>query len=213
MKSTLVLLSLLGIAAARMEGSGESFRESHIDDIEVEGSGEEEYGELTLVPDREYSESDIHFDKNDRHTEEDYNELLNSYSYEYTDDNEDNSVLKVVEDTFLDVEIRPKPPNTDENSVLGAPQILIMVVSAFVSFIIVMLIFFMCQKTTANKKQKFTKVTVGSPINNRNEKTSIVKDYTRVPTDTQEYLQCKEDTHIDIVKEKGIERPLISSEQ
>merc|ERR1712117_950866 len=116
---------------------------------------------------------------------------------EVNTDIERDSVLKIAKDSFADIEIKPKPPGLDDDFVLETSQILIMVGSAFVSFGVVMLAFFMCRQTLDKKKHKSIPFIIPDPRVGR-EPTPIVKDYQRVPTDTKEYLQCREDTHIEM---------------
>merc|ERR1711892_1632913 len=71
----------------------------------------------------------------------------------------------------------------EDDIVLETSQILIMVGSAFVSFGVVMLAFFMCRQTLENRKQKSIPFILPDPRVGR-EPTPIVKDYQRVPTDT-----------------------------
>jgi len=214
MNSSVIFWCLLALAAGRREGSGDLAASDDIDDVEMEGSGDD-FEELKLVPDKTKSEEekesvyDIHFDKFSEYYEDeesDYEDLIKNYNtedgYEYTEVNADierDSVLKIAKDSFADIEIKPKPPSTEEDFILETSQILIMVGSAFVSFGIVMLAFFMCRKTMEKKKQKSMPFILPDPRVGR-EPTPIVKDYQRVPTDTKEYLQCREDTHIEMYR-------------
>merc|ERR1711892_1522384 len=84
-------------------------------------------------------------------------------------------VLKIAKDSFADIEIKPKPPSMEDDIVLETSQILIMVGSAFVSFGVVMLAFFMCRQTLENKKQKSIPFILPDPRVGR-EPTPIVKD-------------------------------------
>lgn len=211
MNTAVIFWCLVAVAAGRREGSGEYAASDDIDDIEVEGSGDD-FEELKLVPDKAKSEKesvyDIHFDNYNSYYEDedsDYDDLVKNYDgfgYEYTEVNADierDSVLKIAKDSFADIEIKPKPPSMDEDFVLETSQILIMVGSAFVSFGVVMLAFFMCRQTLEKKKQKSMPFILPDPRVGR-EPTPIVKDYQRVPTDTKEYLQCREDTHIEMYR-------------
>jgi len=206
MKTGVIFCCLLAAVAGSREGSGDLAAYEDIDDIELEGSGDD-FEELKLVPDKTKSEKesayDIHFDNYNSYYEDedsDYADLIKSYNaYEYTEVNTDierDSVLKIAKDSFADIEIKPKPPGLDDDFVLETSQILIMVGSAFVSFGVVMLAFFMCRQTL-DKKHKSIPFIIPDPRVGR-EPTPIVKDYQRVPTDTKEYLQCREDTHIEM---------------
>jgi len=208
MKEAVIVFCLIAGAACRREGSGHLIDLSDdIDHTEDEGSGlEETYEELKIHPDNEEDDResvyDIHFDNTAY--DEDYRDILiNNYNYEYTEvnaDTERDSVLKIAEDTFAGIEIKPKPPRMDEDFVLETSQILIMIGSAFVSFGVVMLSFFLCRRSMQNsKKQKSIPFILPDPRIGR-EPTPIVKDYKRVPTDTNEYLQCREDTHIEMYR-------------
>jgi len=210
MKRVLIILWMVGIATTKW-GSGDMMEDSDVDIDFIEGSGEEDYEELKLVPDRHLGETDIHFESSDRYTNDEYNEALMNYAYEYSEGEDNDSVLKITKDTFMDVEIKPKPSDSEEDSTVNTSQILIMVVSAFVSFVIVMLTYYMCLRTIANKRQKFVPFVVGAPNGGRAQ-TSIVKDYRRVPTDTQEYLQHEERIHVNISREKETHRPLMKPE-
>jgi len=197
MKWVTIFPCLVALAATRREGSGDIIRDD-VDEAGVEGSGEEDFDELTLVPDRDYnnqeSDYDIHFDSNSKYEDLEYNEMLENY--EFTEDDENDSVLQITKDTFMDVEIKPRPPTSEEEFVLETSQILIMVGSAFISFGLVMFAFFMCRKVAEKKKQKGVSSILGQ-ISTGREQTSIVKDYRRVPTDTQEYLNTKDNTNIE----------------
>jgi len=211
MKRVLIILWMVGISTTKW-GSGDMMEDSDVDIDLIEGSGEEDYEELKLVPDKHLGETDIHFESSDRYTNDEYNEALMNYAYEYTEGEDDDSVLKITKDTFMDIEIKPKPSDTEEASAINTSQILIMVVSAFVSFVIVMLTYYMCLRTIANKKQKFVPFVVGAPIGGR-ATTSIVKDYRRVPTDTQEYLKHEEKILVNVSREKETHKPLMKPEQ
>jgi len=209
MKSAAISLCLMGLTASRWEGSGEFLEKDDDDDIGIEGSGEEDYEELRLVPDQVFGDPDIHFDISDTYAGADYNEALMNYAYEYSEGEDNDSVLKITKDIIPDVEINPKPSDTDEDFIVGTSKILIMAASACVSFIIVLLTFYMCHKTVTKKEKKLVPFIVGSP-NHGNSQTSIVKDYRRVPTDTQEYLQSKEKILIEMGRENHTETPLLN---
>ena len=120
---------------------------------------------------------------------------------------DDDSVLKISEVDFLDeqriieekmaeVDIQTKP---DEKVVLETSHILIMVGSAFVSFGVAMLSFYLCRKSMEKRKQKLEALSPKKP--QEEEPSPIVKNYQRVPTDTKEYLENK-DTHIDMARDE-----------
>ena len=112
------IVALLGVLVMVVEGRREGSGGFHIlsddSDFEIEGSGDD-LDTLLLLPDDDDNEEsensyDIHFGR-------DYDDDLNEYIYEdYYDDNdltlkvdEDDSVLKLAEDNFADIEIKPKP--------------------------------------------------------------------------------------------------------
>jgi len=189
----LLLAFVIGAVCARREGSGGFYDDITDDDDYDEGSGD-----LLLLPDTEEEDKyDIHFDQTSVEDEE-YDEDLTEYIY--SDDDYDDQDLTLKPDTqdsvlrfeteLLDnietVEIKPKPSETE--FVLKTSNILIMVGSAFVSFGVAMISFFLCRRSMEQRREKMlslrsvssTQVPASSPI---------VKNYQRVPTDTQEYLQ------------------------
>merc|ERR1712048_1181978 len=119
-------------------------------------------------------------------------------------DPESDSVLKLV----TEIEIKPKPSLTEtEFAALKTSHILIMIGSACVSFGVIMLTFFFCKKSMEQKKEKIQSVAVKKE---KFEPSPIVKDYQRVPTDTKEYLENREETHIEMYKENNQETPATS---
>ena len=199
----------IGAVSARREGSGGGFYNDITDDDDyTEGSGD-----LILLADNEDNDEekkyDIHFDlKNSQ----DYDEDLNEYIYsdgdeDYDDDltlNPDNedSVLRFeteILENIENVEIKSKPSEPSE-FVLKTSNILIMVGSAFVSFGVAMISFFLCRRSMEKRREKMlslrsvntSRIPAASPI---------VKNYQRVPTDTQEYLQTQNQTSINIVRD------------
>ena len=197
------IVALLGVlvmvAEGRREGSGGFHILSDDSDFEIEGSGDD-LDTLLLLPDDDDNEEsensyDIHFGR-------DYDDDLNEYIYEdYYDDNdltlkvdEDDSVLKLAEDNFADIEIKPKP---EKEFGLETSQILIMVGSAFVSFGVAMLTFFLCKRSMEKRREKL--IAVNASKSKEHEPSPIVKNYQRVPTDTQEYLE-NQDTHIEMYR-------------
>lgn len=139
---------------------------------------------------------------------EDYDEFLENYedddkAYDYKEPTKgtEDSVLKIDEKPENDIEIRPKPGTEEgEEIVIETSQIFIMVGSAFVSFAVVMLTFFLCKRMIAKKQEKKRiPFTISSPEKSIIKESSIVKDYQKVPTSTQEYLQ---NSHIDMYGER-----------
>lgn len=202
-KSVAALLAVLVmVVEGRREGSGGFHILSDDSDFEMEGSGND-LDTLLLLPDddddddtRESENSyDIHFGR-------DYDDDLNEYIYEdyYDDDDltlkvdEDDSVLKLAEDNFADIEIKPKP---EKEFGLETSQILIMVGSAFVSFGVAMLTFFLCKRSMEKRREKL--LAINAMKSKEHEPSPIVKNYQRVPTDTQEYLE-NQDTHIEMYR-------------
>jgi len=202
MNVSVILCFVLVLVTGRQEGSGDLAVLDDIDDVEIDGSGDD-FEVLTLIPDgarsKEEKESiyDIHFDHfADYYENEEYEELMKNYNtednYEYTKDNTDverDSVLKITRDNFADIEIKPKPPNVEDNFILETSHIFIMVGSGLVSFIVVMLAFFMCRKTMEKKNEKSIPFTVSDGRGGVGHPRPIVKNYQRVATCTGEYLQ------------------------
>ena len=192
----------------RREGSGYYALSDDSDDLDdvdwAEGSGD-----LLLLPDTdadtEESEYDIHYDQT---RDQDYDDDLNEYIYSdsYDDYDDMDLTLKVDdEDSVLrleTVEIKSKPTPPESEFKLETSQILIMVGSAFVSFGVAMISFFLCKRSMEKRRQKLLTVMKTSvskpsvPV----VSSPIVKNYQRVPTSTQEYLQ---DTTIQMDRDKG----------
>lgn len=204
----LSLALVIGAVNARREGSGGGFYNDITDDDDyTEGSGD-----LILLPDNEEENDeenkyDIHFDlKNNQDYDEDLNEYIYSDGEDYDDDltlNPDNqdSVLRFeteILENIENVEIKTKP--SENEFVLKTSNILIMVGSAFVSFGVAMISFFMCRRSMEKRKEKMlslksvntARIPAASPI---------VKNYQRVPTDTQEYLQTQAQTTINMARD------------
>jgi len=204
----LSLALVIGAVNARREGSGGGFYNDITDDDDyTEGSGD-----LILLPDNqeendEENKYDIHFDlKNSQDYDEDLNEYIYSDGEDYDDDltlNPDNqdSVLRFeteILENIENVEIKTKP--SENEFVLKTSNILIMVGSAFVSFGVAMISFFMCRRSMEKRKEKMlslksvntARIPAASPI---------VKNYQRVPTDTQEYLQTQAQTTINMARD------------
>lgn len=131
------------------------------------------------------------------------------YNYGDSSDFDRDSVLKIDEKGEAgDIEIKPRPEDTTtEEAILETSQIFIMVGSAFVSFAIVMLTFFMCRRAMAKKRAKkaslaFAYTAPDGPATRTVKESSIVKDYQKVPTSTRELLQYQS-TRIDMYREGG----------
>jgi len=98
----------------------------------------------------------------------------------------------------------PKKPLDKNTSLFETSHILIMAGSALVSFGLVMFAFFMCRRAMDNKKQKATAFVLPPPRATKATTSPIVKNYQRVPTTTKEFLQCRENTHIDMYRGDGV---------
>merc|ERR1712141_346894 len=203
-----------------MEGSGHFFSDRSIDDDDYsyEGSAED----LILTPDNQLDQEEaafgIHFSKEIIEDLDDDDEDVDYYLDDYEEENlilnpdpARDSVLKLVPQ----IEIKPKPSLTEnEFAELKTSHILIMIGSACVSFGVITITFFFCKKSMEQKKAKIQSVVVK---NDKFEPSPIVKDYQRVPTDTKEYLETREETHIEMYKGDGVNQeshtpsqPLIS---
>merc|ERR1712001_377292 len=205
----ILLLCPVGLASCRLEGSGHFFSDDSDEDYPYEGSAED----LILTPDNELDQEEaafgLHFSKEiiEEDDDEDVDYYLDDYEEENLILNPDparDSVLKLVPQ----IEIKPKPSLTEnEFAELKTSHILIMIGSACVSFGVIMLTFFFCKKSMEQKKAKIQSVVVK---NDKFEPSPIVKDYQRVPTDTKEYLETREETHIEMYKETNQETPATS---
>jgi len=207
----LLLLCLLGLSSCRMEGSGDFFSDDSDEDYSsYEGSAED----LILTPDNQLDQEEaafgIHYSKEiieDMDDEDDIDYYLDDYEDEdliLNPDPESDSVLKLV----TQIEIKPKPSLIEnEFAELKTSHILIMIGSACVSFGVIMLTFFFCKKSMEQRKEKIQSVVVKKE---KFEPSPIVKDYQRVPTDTKEYLENREETHIEMYKENNQETPATS---
>jgi len=192
-----------------MEGSGHFFSDDSDEDYSYEGSAED----LILTPDNQLDQEEaafgIHFSKEiiEEDDDDDVDYYLDDYEEENLILNPDparDSVLKLVPQ----IEIKPKPSLTEtEFAELKTSHILIMIGSACVSFGVIMLTFFFCKKSMEQKKEKIQSVVVKKE---KFEPSPIVKDYQRVPTDTKEYLETREETHIEMYKESNQETPATS---
>jgi len=219
----LLVLSLLALGSCRKEGSGErEEREFFSDDSDEDYSSYEGSAEdLILTPDNQLDQEEaafgIHFSKEIIEDLDDDDDDVDYYLGDYEDedlilnpDPASDSVLKMV----TQIEIKPKPSLIEnEFAELKTSHILIMVGSACVSFGVIMLTFFFCKKSMEQRKEKIQSVVVKKE---KFEPSPIVKDYQRVPSDTKEYLENREETHIEMYKESNQEtqatsEPLISS--
>lgn len=211
--------------SAIAEGSADW--ESDIEEMdEIHGSGDEE--QLDLVPDTEDGEvlieEDIGFfdehkkkkvDKDefeyyDEQFYEDYEEEEYDDEYDYTEDGVEkkSSVLIIDEiESPPDIEIKQtKPSDVQANTFFDTSHILIMAGSALVSFGVVMLAFFVCRRSVAERKRKTTAFILPAPRSVR-EASPIVRNYQKVPTTTKEFLQSRENAHIDMYRGDGGDLP------
>merc|ERR1712226_163984 len=205
----ILILCLLGLSSGRMEGSGHFFSDDSDEDYSYEGSAED----LILTPDNELDQEEaafgIHFSKEiiEEDDDDDVDYYLDDYEEENLILNPDparDSVLKLVPQ----IEIKPRPSLIEnEFADLKTSHILIMIGSGCVSFGVIMLTFFFCKKSMEQKKEKIQSVVVKKE---KFEPSPIVKDYQRVPTDTKEYLETREETHIEMYKESNQETPATS---
>jgi len=193
-----ILVLLVCVVSSRREGSGGGLHFISDDsDLDYEGSGDS-LDRLLLIPDDgqgEEEDYDIPF------TEEDYDDDLNDYiNSDYDDEDTDLTLTVDDEDSHESVlkivEIEPKPE--ENNVVLETSQILIMVGSAFISFGIAMISFFLCKRSMEKRKQK-AKIVNEIKAKQIQSTSPIVKNYQRVPTDTQEFLKTQ-DTSIDMYR-------------
>jgi len=213
----ILLLCLLGLTSCRKEGSGHFFSDDSDEDYSYEGSADElnlgSSEDLILRPDNKLDQEEaafgIHFSKEiiEEDDDEDVDYYLDDYEEENLILNPDparDSVLKLVPQ----IEIKPKPSLIEnEFSELKTSHILIMIGSACVSFGVIMLTFFFCKRSMEQKQEKIQSVAVKKE---KFEPSPIVKDYQRVPTDTKEYLETREETHIEMYKESNQETPATS---
>lgn len=200
---TVIFMLVISVVWSRREGSGGGLHFISDDsDLDYEGSGED-LDSLLLIPDDGSDDDsyDIPFEPDSQDYDDDLNEYINSDDDDYYDADRD-LILTADEDDADDaesvlkiVEIEPKP---EENEViLETSQILIMVGSAFISFGIAMLSFFLCKRSMEKRKQK-AKIVNQIKTKQVQSSSPIVKNYLLVPSDTQEYL--KQDTHIDMFR-------------
>lgn len=225
----LLFLCLLTVVSCLREGSGYFSDDS--DDFSYEGSGEGDH--LILKPDGQIGEEEsfgIHFDEKSS-TWDQYDKKYNLFGLDDDDDVDDyiysndvyddgdltlkvdterDSVLKIVPE----IEIKPKPSLIETEYALDTSHILIMIGSAFVSFGVIMLTFFLCKKSIEKKQEKINSIVIKKE---KFEPNPIVKDYQRVPTDMKEYFEKREDTHIEMYKGDAVNQeapttsePLIS---
>lgn len=209
------MVLILLAALVNAEGSGDALETfEDIEDLDAveddleEGSGEWDLLEPaddavladSLEPEEAQADSLQYYDD----VYPDYDVFLNNYEdgedYDYASSNDysqkGESVLRITESEDADIEIRPRHENTNKaNLALETSQIFIMAGSAFVSFAIVMLTFFLCKKTLAKKEAKKNAISIVVSPDKRAKESSIVKDYQKVPTTTKEFLQ---NAHIDM---------------
>lgn len=227
-KPVLVVALITLATLVATEGSGETL--SDLEDLDDdEGSGEwdilnqvekKEYSEydvhFTKLGKDEVNKQDASttsldvLEYYDDVYPEDYDKFLENYDedtddYDYsnskTNKTDKDSVLKIEDKGESDIEIRPKPGSEEgEDIVLETSQIFIMVGSAFVSFAIVMLSFFLCRRMMAKKQEKKRIPFSLSPERKSIKESSIVKDYQKVPTSTKEFLQ---NSHIEMYRGEG----------
>jgi len=197
------LLNLLALLVAGGEGSGQLLAqlddmEDDLDDFDgFDGSGDDWDTLRPVAEDSDAAEYDISF--SNLESLEDM-ESLEYYEYmdQYNDDEyaymdtvaSTDSVLKIEDVTHNDIEIRLKPEAEQaEEILLETSQIFIMVGSAFVSFAIFMLAFFLCRRMVATKKEKQQIPFSVAPERRVLKESNIVKDYEKVPTTTKQFLQ------------------------
>lgn len=146
----------------------------------------------------------VEYDYDDDEYDEDYEEDEYDYPRGNKGGIDQESVLILDRTTQRpNIEIKPKKPLDKNNSLFETSHILIMAGSALVSFGLVMFAFFMCRRTMDNKKQKATAFVLPPPRTSK-ATAPIVKNYQRVPTTTKEFLQCRENTHIDMYRGDGV---------
>merc|ERR1719323_2844993 len=194
LKTLPVLLSLLSLSWSRSEGSGGfKFISDDSDlDYDDEASGDT-LDTLLLLPDDEDDDS---------------------YKIPFESKNQDDDDLTLTVDDDQDeyeVEITNDKEDLKRELVLETSQILIMVGSAFVSFGVAMITFFCCKRSLEKRKQKALTVNTIQRKEVILTSSPIVKNYQRVPTDTQEYLK-NQDTHIEMYRgesQQAVSDPLI----
>lgn len=218
-----LLIALLNLCAlvdgggGGEEGSGQQFSkmEQHnidlddddFDDFE-EGSADdlnmlEQIDSLTTV-DRDDGDYDLSFTNIEKELENleyyDYLEEYDDNEYAYMDTSTSaDSILNMEEITHNDIEIRLKPDTEEaEEILLETSQIFIMVGSAFVSFAIFMLSFFLCRRMIVRKQKKQIPFSL-APDRRSLKESSIVKDYEKVPTTTKQFMQ---QPHIEMYRDK-----------
>lgn len=209
----MALLNLLGLMVVGGEGSGQSFSlqpddmEDDLDDSEIEdGSGDWDTLEPVIdVENNEPNQPDDHdyelsftnlgnIDDMESVEFYDYMEQYDDEDYAYMDTvASTDSVLKIKDATHhSNIEIRLKPEFEEaEEILLETSQIFIMVGSAFVSFAIFMLTFFLCRRMVAKRQNKKHIPFSVKPVQRLGptKESSIVKDYEKVPNMTKQFLQ------------------------
>jgi len=187
MKWLVIFWCVLVLTQCSREGSGDLAASDDDTDTDIETSGDD-FEELQLVPDNTITEDvnagDVYYEIWKHSNTED--------AYEYSEDIENDSVLKITKDSFADIEIKPKPPSVEDSFLLETSQILIMMGSALISFGVVMLAFFLCRQTLEEKKKKSTGYLGPDP----RQVTPIVKNYKKVPMHTAQFLLSQVETGI-----------------
>lgn len=151
----------------------------------------------------DYDYVEYEYDDDDEY-DEDYEEDEYDYPRSNKGGIDQESVLILDRPTQRpNIEIKPKKPLDKNNTLFETSHILIMAGSALVSFGLVMFAFFMCRRAMDNKKQKATAFVLPPPRSSK-APAPIVKNYQRVPTTTKEFLQCRENTQIDMYRGDGV---------
>jgi len=188
-----------GSGAGALHGGDDTLldlEDGDVDDGLVEGSGgswDVNFGDSPFN-----STPDVN--SNDKDTDDDYY----SDNYDYLDayinkdgDYEEDDLVEYLDkdlDTVVkfdreqEIEIAARPTDSEEEQiVLNASQIFIMVGSSFISFAIFMLTFFLCRRIIINKQKKALACT-NSPEKPPLKEPPIVKDYQKVPTSAQDFI-------------------------
>lgn len=195
-----------GLQVSKMEQHNIDLDDDDVDDFE-EGSADdvlnilEQIDSLTTVDDGDYDLSFTNIEKELENLEYyDYLEEYDDNEYTYMDTTTStDSTLNMEEITHNDIEIRLKPDTEEaEEILLETSQIFIMVGSAFVSFAIFMLSFFLCRRMIVRKQKKQIPFSL-APDRRILKESSIVKDYEKVPTTTKQFMQ---QPHIEMYRDK-----------
>jgi len=198
----------------------------------IEGDQDDEYYDEDEDEDEDdldyYEDEDDdleYYDEEEDEPEEYYDEEKNEIDY-YEEDSEDELRYKMLEAPFNkqyqsvlktperdndihtpesnpDIVIKPRPSSTIME--LDTAHILIMVGSAFISFGVVMMIFFVCRRSLESRQKEKSVASMPFVLSSPRfdtKKAPIVKDYQRVPTSTMEYMS---NTHIEMYRGGGQE--------